>query len=185
MTYDLGAILRQIKPEKIRTQIEADHIGKPENRLDAETALGALVLDTMVYIEMAGGRVDETTRAILRSSLQHHSIVALTELAQGLAAANPDRPDYKRVRLYYLDLIKAVPRSRLLLPDADVWMRAGVIAGLLSRTQNFQPHQRQALHADALIFLSATKAGLPLVTRNVRDFALIRHIHGAGRIVPF
>ena len=59
-------------------------------------------------------------------------------------------------------------------------MKAGclpaLIAGTLARTQNFQPHQRKECMNDALIYLSATKLGLPVVTANRVEFDLIQQI---------
>lgn len=41
---------------------------------------------------------------------------------------------------------------------------AGVIAGTLARTQGFQPHQRRQCLNDALIYLTAAKARILLLT---------------------
>ncbi len=179
MSFDAEAILRQVKPEKHERQIET----APCLPFGALEARARLVLDTNVYIDMAAGRLARESRARLAACLHYHSVVALAELMQGVAAYSPNAPSYAAVRRHYIDLFKHVPRTRLLVPDADVWMRAGTIAGLLSRTQGFQPYQRKELLLDALIYLDATKRGLPVLTRNVRDFGLIAAVHGAGVVV--
>ena len=48
----------------------------------------------------------------------------------------------------------------MLTPDLEVWIEAGAIAGTLARTQNYQRHQRKECLNDALILLTAAKAGL-------------------------
>jgi hypothetical protein len=46
----------------------------------------------------------------------------------------------------------------------SVWPEAGVIAGALAGTQGFQKHQRKECLEDALVYLSAAKAGLSVLT---------------------
>jgi predicted nucleic acid-binding protein len=70
-------------------------------------------------------------------------------------------------------------------PDADVWADAGVIAGTLARSQRFQPHQRKECLNDSLIFLTAAKAGIPVLTANRNEFDLIQRIAPEGRFVHY
>jgi hypothetical protein len=51
----------------------------------------------------------------------------------------------------------------------------------LARTQGFQPHQRKEMLNDALIFLTAARAGLPLLTSNRADFDLLQQLAPEGR----
>ncbi len=62
-------------------------------------------------------------------------------------------------------------------------MDAGVIAGTLARTQRFQPHQRKECLKDALIFLTAAKAGIPVLTANRDEFDLIQQIAPEGDFI--
>ena len=64
-------------------------------------------------------------------------------------------------------------------------MRAGVLTGMLARSQGYQAHQRKELLADALIYLSASKAGLPVLTRNAGDFDLLKQLHPQGRVIIY
>ncbi|WP_292584407.1 hypothetical protein [Mesorhizobium sp.] len=41
----------------------------------------------------------------------------------------------------------------MLAPNSQLWIEAGVIAGILARTQNFQPYQRKECLNDALIHI--------------------------------
>ena len=58
-----------------------------------------------------------------------------------------------------------------------------LIAGILARTQGFQPHQRKECLNDALIFLTAAKIGLPVLTANRGDFSLIQQLAPEGRFI--
>ena len=60
-----------------------------------------------------------------------------------------------------------------------------MIAGVLARTQGFQKHQRKECLNDALIYLSAAKAGLPVLTGNRDEFDIIQQIAPEGRFIHF
>ncbi len=66
------------------------------------------------------------------------------------------------------------------MPDAETWHLAGVVAGTLARTQGFQPQQRMECLNDALIYLTAAKRGLPVVTTHRVEFDLIQQIAPGG-----
>jgi predicted nucleic acid-binding protein len=68
-------------------------------------------------------------------------------------------------------------------PDAQVWINACVIAGTLARTQRFQPYQRKECLNDALIFLTAAKAGGPVLTANRNEFDLIQQLAPKGQLL--
>ena len=60
-----------------------------------------------------------------------------------------------------------------------------MIAGIQVRTQGFQPHQRKACLNDALIFLTAARAGMPVLTSNRDEFDLIQQLAPEGRFVHY
>ncbi|ESY89856.1 hypothetical protein [Mesorhizobium sp. LNHC209A00] len=101
---------------------------------------------------------------LLERSLLFHCSVCLAELATGVANYNPAGPDWRQVRDYYTALFDTIPDSRILSPDDQAWIDAGVIAGSLSRIQNFHKDQRKECLYDALIYLTAAKAGLSVLT---------------------
>ena len=143
----------------------------------------ALLLDTNVYIDGAAGRLAAPVRDAIDRALLFHCSVVLGELAVGVANADPSRPRWPALRDHYSELFAAIPASRLLTPDAQVWVDAGVIAGTLARTQGFQPHQRKECLNDALIFLVAAKAGIPVLTANRDEFDLIQQVASEGRFM--
>jgi len=64
-------------------------------------------------------------------------------------------------------------------------IRAEIIAGTLARTQGYQPHQRKECLNDALIYLTAAKAGLPVLTANRDDFDFIQQVASAGVFIHY
>ncbi|TIX20255.1 MAG: type II toxin-antitoxin system VapC family toxin, partial [Mesorhizobium sp.] len=66
---------------------------------------------------------------------------------------------------------------------SQLWIEAGVISGILARTQNFQPYQRKECLNDALIYLTAARSGLPVLTANRDEFDLIQQIAPDGQFV--
>ena len=142
-----------------------------------------LVPDTNVYIMSAAGTLPEAARLLLERSLLFHCSVCLAELATGVANFDPSSSGWRSLRDHYAALFDAVPDSRLLTPDHQVWIEAGVIAGTLARAQNFQRDQRKECLNDALISLTAAKAGLPVLTANRDEFDLIQQLAPSGRFV--
>lgn len=186
MSIDLRSTLRKRKPDKRRAQLTP----RPRDALLEWTRLAgagpaALVLDTNVYINRAAGRLGQPLQAVIDGALLFHCSVALAELAVGVANANPAHPGWPRLRDHYAGLFAAVPPSRVLVPDAFVWADAGVVAGTLARTQGFLPHQRKECLNDTLIFLTAAKAGLPVLTANRDEFDLIQQVAPEGRFVHY
>jgi predicted nucleic acid-binding protein len=186
LSIDLRSTLRKRKPDKHTSQL----VPRPPVALVAwTTLLGAgpavLLLDTNVYINRAAGRLAAPQREIIDQALLFHCSVALAELAMGLANADPAQSRWPALRDHYVELLATVPASRLVTPDAQVWADAGLIAGTLARTQGFQPHQRKECLNDALIFLTAAKAGLPVLTANRGEFDLIQQLAPEGRFVHY
>ncbi len=144
-----------------------------------------LLLDTNVYINRAAGRLPSRVRDAIDKALLFHCSVALAELAVGVANADPSRPNWPALRTHYGTLFAAIPASRLTTPDAQIWIEAAVIAGTLARTQGFQPHQRKECLNDALIFLTAAKAGIPVLTANRGEFDLIQQMAPEGRFLSY
>ena len=125
-----------------------------------------LLLDTNVYIMSAAGSLPPAAASLAERALLFHSSVCLGELATGVAGADPARSNWRAIRNHYAALIDAVPDTRLIVPDGQTWLEAAVIAGTLARVQDFQKHQLKECLNDSLIYLSAAKVGLPVLTAN-------------------
>ena len=186
MTIDLAGSLRRIKADKQRAQLKL----RPANALvTAADVVGdgraAILLDTNVYIQSAAGRLPAAAASLVDRGLLFHCSVCVAELTTGVANADPGRPTWEALRDHYDGLIANIPTTRLLTPDPEIWAQAGLIAGTLARTQNFQRHQRKESLNDALIFLTAAKAGLPVLTANRDEFDLIQQLAPQGRFIHF
>lgn len=184
LSSDLRAALRRYKPEKHHSQLSPRDRGSLVGIADiGTTGRPTLVPDTNIYVMSAAGTLPDAARLLLDRSLLFHCSVCLAELATGVAAYDPIRPDWRPVRDHYAALLDNIPDSRILIPSHPSWIDAGIIAGTLSRRQNFQKHQRKECLNDALIYLTAAKAGLPVLTADMRDFDLIQQIAPDGRFV--
>lgn len=186
MSTDLRALLRRRKPDRRRERL------RPRAReelahwtgLPAGTA-AALVLDTTVYIHRAAGRLSPELRGLVDRALLFHCSVCLAELTVGVANADPGHPSWPALRDHYAELFEAVPASRLLTPDAQTWIEAGLLAGTLARTQGYERHRRKECLNDALILLTAARAGLAVLTANRDDFDLLQQLAPEGRFVHY
>lgn len=145
----------------------------------------ALMADTNIYINDAAGNLPPMVEALLDRALLFHCSVCVGELAVGVANGDPTHPRWAATRDHYAGLVAAMPPSRLLTPDDQVWAEAGLVAGTLARTQGYQPHQRKECLNDALIFLTAARAGLPVLTSNRDEFDLIQQLCPDGRFVHY
>ena len=186
MSIDLEALLRRCKPEQWRAQLTP----RPLEHLVAAasvagTARLALVPDTNVYIRNMSGTLPAAVEILLDTALQWHCSVCVAEITAGIAQYDPAARNWRRVRRQYGILLGSIPDTRLLLPDAQTWHLAGVISGTLARTQGFQPHQRKECLNDALIYLTAAKRGLPVVTANREEFDMIQQIAPGGTFLHF
>jgi len=185
LSIDLKSVLRKRKPAKRTSQL----IPRPQSELANLAALPGgplvLLLDTNVYINLAAGRLARSVSEAIDRALLFHCSVALAELAVGVANADPSRPGWPAMRDHYTELFANIPASRLLKPDAQIWTDAGMVAGTLTRIQGLQRHQRKECLNDALIFLTAAKAGLPVLTGNRNEFDFIQQIAPEGQFIHY
>ena len=186
LSIDVVAPLRRIKPEKRLAQLTLRPPGALNSAEDvAGSGRAVLLLDTNVYIRSAAGTLPAAASALVDGGLVFHCSVCVAELTTGIANANPAHPEWAVMRDHYVDLIATFSETRLLTPDRDTWAEAGLIAGALARTQNYQRHQRKECLNDALIYLTAAKIGLPVLTANRAEFDLIQQLAPRGHFIHF
>jgi predicted nucleic acid-binding protein len=186
LTIKLRASLRRIKPEKRLAQLTPRGHGELLSAADiGGDGRAAIVLDTNAYIQSAAGTLPAAATVLMDRGLLFHCSVCVAELTTGVANANPKHAAWTALSDHYRDLIATIPPTRLLTPDPEIWAEAGLIAGTLARTQNYQRHQRKECLNDALIFLTAAKAGLPVLTANRDEFDLIQQLAPHGRFIHF
>jgi|SRR5580658_628777 predicted nucleic acid-binding protein len=90
------------------------------------------------------------------------SAVVLEELYAG--ARERDRPVVELIEGHF------DKESRILLPDLDDWIQAGRVLSRLAAKYDYEQIGRRRLTNDALMAMSAARAGVTVVTANVRDF---------------
>jgi predicted nucleic acid-binding protein len=186
LTIELRQHLRRVKPDKHLAQLAPRSAAELVAAADvAGEGRAAILLDTNVYIRDAAGTLPAATAALVDRGLLFHCSVCIAELSTGIANEDPSHAGWKATREHYAGLIASFPPTRVLTPDPAIWTEAGLIAGTLARTQSYQRHQRKEALNDALIFLTAAKAGLPVLTADRDDFDLIQQLAPRGRFVHF
>ena len=130
-----------------------------------------VVFDTDLYIDWIEAGLHEEL-ILDRSLVRYMSTVVLMELSAGAltsetaAAVMSLRRGFERV-------------GRLLTPSADTFWRVGSTLRSLHARRRIDRRARFRLVNDCLIALSARQIGATLLTRNARDYQLLREI------VPF
>jgi predicted nucleic acid-binding protein len=186
LTIDLRDALRRRKPERRRAQLTPRPPGELIGAVDLLSSGRALLLpDTNVYIRAAAGTLPAEVQTLIERALLFHCSVCLGELATGVANADPSLAGWSEIRDHYVELFDSIPSTRLLNPDPQIWTEAGMVAGTLARIQGFQVHQRKESLNDALIYLTAAKAGLPVLTANRDEFDLIQQLAPEGQFIYF
>jgi predicted nucleic acid-binding protein len=184
MAVDLAAIRRRYKPERLLERLSP----RPASRLvtaAASVGIRRVLLDTTVYIHEVAGRLQQDTADLLDGALRFHSPLCIAEITAGLGNLHPRSVNSDQAWTYFHRLFRAIPGNRILNPDADILAQAGMIAGILARTQNHPKAQRNALFNDAAIYLTAAKLGIPVLTANRDDYDLIQQVAGHGAFVYY
>ena len=132
-----------------------------------------LVFDTSVYIAiLRDGRFAGSFRERYRRDVPHTHMcsVVVQELLAGARSAR-----HRRLAAALYEPFERV--RRIVVPTHRVWKDAGtVLASLWSRLPAARTRVARGLVNDALIALTACSIGAGVVTRNERDFRLIREI---------
>jgi len=175
--------LRRLKPQK--------HLKAPAYRDRSQlqfleslkTPLPKLLLDTTVYIDALQGRLPSDMEIVLRTGSLWHSSVTESELAALAGLLDPAHPDTPHVVAQVAASIDLRPEHRVLTPDRDTWREAGILAGLLARLQQYGKNEKRKALNDALIFLTASRNGCVVLTRNILDFDLLLQLDGKSHAV--
>ena len=174
--------LRRLKPSERRASLHYRH--RSELPFIAKvSSVSNLLLDTTVYIDEFQGKLPRDVELAIRSARLWHSTVTESELSALAGLLSPDHPETPHAIDQVLNSIAQRPSHRIVNPDREVWRDAGILAGILARVQQYgKSDQRKSLN-DALIFLSAAKAGLTVLTRNLSDFDLLLQLAPYGKVL--
>lgn len=175
-------MVRQIKSHKGHKALSP----RVRSELPFVTNMGSipkLLLDTTVYIDELQGKLPRDLELALRATTLWHSTVTESELSALAGLLNPEHPETARALKQVFASIQQRPSHRIVNPDRQVWRDAGVIAGTLAREQQYSKTEQRRVLNDALIFLSAAKAGLVVLTRNISDFDLLMQLAPQGKVL--
>lgn len=181
MSIDLAALIQRYKPERRLAALPG--LSRSKLLLFDELTVRAgmrLLLDTGIYIREAAGRLSPEQRDKLARVERHHCTVCLGEIAVGLANRDVRAATWPDERKFWEDVFAKLPKVRTYAPDAETWAAAGILAGTLTRLQGFQAYQREDALNDALIYLTALKRGVAVLTENRRDFDWLKQLVPSG-----
>jgi predicted nucleic acid-binding protein len=146
-------------------------------------ALPKILLDTTVYVDQLQGRLPLAVEATLDSANIWHSAVSECEMSVLLGLLDPAHPHTSHTMEEIAASIEARSPNRIVTPDRDAWREAGILAGLLARIQQYGKADQRHVLNDALIYTSAAKAGLTVLTRNVADYDLLMQLAPHGHAI--
>ena len=181
MSFDVDKILRWLKPEKRKEPLSPRSL-KALQAANPAPVRGPLLLDTTVYVHAGQGKLPQPLAEMIQTRPLYHSAVVLGEIAHGLGRLDPNHPLTEARKTYLRSVLDKIPHHRVLTPDAESHLCAGLTVGLLSRLQSMPAGSHRSLINDALIFLSALKHGACVVTANSQDFDLLQQVIPTGKL---
>jgi hypothetical protein len=149
---------------------------------------GPIMLDTNVYIARSAGRLPADIVEFVDARRALHCAVALAELSITAGLLNPNDGRTAATRGGLKHLLATIDLDACRSPSAAAWVEAGMLAGILARTQLglarpkkdmsatelcCQTGKRRELLNDALVFLTALESGAILISANVSDMDLL------------
>lgn len=121
----------------------------------------------------------------LAESPIRHARVCLAELAFGYGRLDPAHAGSARNRAALLDVFSRVAETDVVDLSPAGWVKAGALAGILSRTQGFADDHRRKLLIDAAVFVTAQENACVLVSGNLRDMDLLLQVGGPARVLLY
>ena len=182
MSFDLKRSLRNFKPGKRRERLRPRSLSELSFITISSELPRKVLYDTTVYIDVLHNRFPQGAELLLRSTDAWHSTVTESEMAAGCGLLDPAHPGTRDVVEKIMEVIRRRPAHRTIAPDREIWFEAGILSGTLARLQGYMAPQRRRVLNDALLFATARKYGLTVLTRNVRDFDLLQQLEPAGRL---
>lgn len=179
---DIRRVLRRFKTSERRTRLQYREQSALSFVADVDI-IPKLLLDTTVYIDELQGKLPRDVELLLRSPYLWHSSVTEAELSSLAGLLNPAHPDTARTLQQVFATIERRPGHRIVTPDRETWREAGVLAGMLARLQQYGKAEQKKTLNDALIFLSAARQGLTVLTRNISDFDLLSQLEPHGKVL--
>jgi predicted nucleic acid-binding protein len=142
-----------------------------------------------VFIAALAGR-GPASLAVLLSNLPQSFVsgAVVAELSWTRGRLDPQHQDTPRVLQKYNDALAKIDSTKILVPDADEWARAGELAGTVARAlaggvkSIKTAFDRMELINDATTAVVASRAGATVVTSD-RHFDLFMQVDSALKVV--
>jgi predicted nucleic acid-binding protein len=183
LSSEVQSILNRLKWQKRRGTLKL----RPRSGLpflgNISRPPAKLLYDTTVYIDILQGHFPADGDTVIRAVDAYHSPVTEAELIFGIGRLDPEHSATAENVAKISEVIDKRPSHRSVSPDQSIWRDAGAITAILSRLQGYSRADRQRLLNDALIFCTARKHGLTVLTRNISDFDLLQQIDPAGKVL--
>ncbi len=180
---DVRSILRRLKPEKRREPLKRRGISDLPFIETSSHPPRLLLYDTTVYVDILQGRFAMAAEVAIRAADAWHSTVTETELIASCGSLDPGHPGTAETIKQITAVIERRPPHRTIVPDREVWLAAGILSGILARLQGYGRADRRRALNDALIFATARKHGMTVLTRNMSDFDLLQQLDPSGKVI--
>jgi len=179
---DIPRLLRHLKPEKRRDPLKRRSTTSLHFLERSSPLPRVLLYDTTVYVDILQGRFPAAAEVAIRAADAWHSTVTEAELIAICGLLDPDHPRTTETTKHISVVIERRPPHRTVAPDREVWLAAGVLSGTLARLQGYGQAERRRVLNDALIFATARKFGMTVLTRNIADFDFLLQLDPTGRV---
>ena len=158
-----------------------------------------VMFDTNFYLHRIRGKLPPDIADFVANRHILHSGVACNELAISAGILDPAIPGTARNRSIVMNLLQPISAYDVVAPSAAAWAEAGMLAGILARTQHLakpkkdptpdqaccQQGLRRKLINDALIFLSAYEQNAILVSANAKGMDLLLQFRQGAHVLLF
>jgi predicted nucleic acid-binding protein len=181
--FDAEGALRRVRPDRHRQRLAPRRpVPLLPDDLDARN-IGPVLLDTCVFIDNGHDTLPQAVKRLLATrGLIHISSVTGLELAFSVGRLDPADPRTEPGLRYLRNAQAMAPAHRIVTASPADHVLAGTLVGTLTRTQGLSPDARRELLLDCLLFASARRNGLTLVTANHRDFDLLSQVLPDGKV---
>jgi hypothetical protein len=159
-----------------------------------------VMLDTNFYILRAQNRLPPNIIAFAGTRTVLHSSVALAEISITAGLLDPAHSKTAGVRGSLQSILDAISLTAVASPSPAAWSEAGMLAGILARTQHglarpkvelnsdqrcCQEGRRRELLNDTLMFLTARESGAILLSANVKDMDLLLRVRPDAHVLLY
>lgn len=184
MSFDPAPVLRRLAPDA-KTAAPALRQRETLPFLDTEHVMAdaRIALDATVYIDVLQAKAPPLLALLLRVAYVAHIGPVLAELAHALGRLDPKDPRTPGTGAQIEATLARVRPDRAYQPDLETFVEAGVLNGMMARLLALSAGDRSRNLNDCLIYFTARRNELTLVTRNVRDFDRIEQLAPGGRLL--